>query len=261
MGSGNAKKFEWKLGTSGLLVVIIGTAVLLCLSFLAGVGVGRNMDTYPEKVSSLPQRVLHFFWRPAKVAGPISPSDTGESQAEKGSKELVFHDALTRQKIPSIQQPSVEEKKDAQDVVAQIIANPPSAQEAEPPSEEAAAPEQVVAPPVAPMGRKTPVEKKGVVKETPVSGSSAATSYVLQVASLKEKKKALQIQKTVTEMGYSAKVVQAEVKGKGTWYRVMATGFASKAAARAAAGKIDGKAKTHSIIRPAAADVRKAGKN
>ena len=39
MGSGNIKKFELKLGRTGLIIVVAGMTVLLCLSFILGVGV------------------------------------------------------------------------------------------------------------------------------------------------------------------------------------------------------------------------------
>jgi len=68
MGPGNIKKFELKLGKTSLFIVVGGMTVLLCLSFVLGVEVGKNIDTYPEKISSMPQQVLALFWRPAKVA-------------------------------------------------------------------------------------------------------------------------------------------------------------------------------------------------
>jgi len=259
MGSGNAKKFEWKLGSTGLIIVIIGTAILLCLSFLLGVGVGKNMETYPEKISSVPHRILSFFWRPARVAVPEKPPDIRESKAEKDTKELAFHDALTSQKLPPIQQQPAEAKKAESDVMEQIIADrqAPKADEA-PKAQEVASKE---AHPESQTVKKPTEAKKTPGNEASAHVSSPSTAYVIHVASLKDKAKAGQIHKTITAMGYTARIVKADLQGKGTWYRVMATGFASKAQAQAAAEKIDRKAKTRSIIRPAASDAGLTGKN
>jgi len=46
--------------------------------------------------------------------------------------------------------------------------------------------------------------------------------------------------------------VKVDIKGKGTWYRVIATGFETKARAQAAADRISKKVKTNCIIRQAA---------
>ncbi|MEE9935727.1 MAG: SPOR domain-containing protein [Deltaproteobacteria bacterium] len=236
MGSGNIKKFEWKLGRTGMILLISGMAVLLCLSFLLGVGVGKNIDTYPEKIASAPQRFLALFWRPSKAAVAEKKQAGKEAGEDKSGMDLEFHDALTTQKIPTIQQAPADSKTDA-DVVADIIAQAP------PPASETHR-EEPVAPTKKPAGETAAAAK---AQEAP---SAAAQTYVVHVASLKDKAKAAQISKTVDAMGYSAKVVKVELKGKGTWYRVVAAQFATRDKAQAAADKISQKVKTKCIIRP-----------
>lgn len=51
-------------------------------------------------------------------------------------------------------------------------------------------------------------------------------------------------------MGYTSKVTKVEIKGKGTWYRVIVTGFESKAKARAAADKIGKKVNATCAVWP-----------
>ena len=75
MATGNIKKFELKLGRAGLIIVIVGFSALLCAFFLLGVTVGKNIDTYPEKIASLPQRVLALVWRPAKIKAQQNLTD------------------------------------------------------------------------------------------------------------------------------------------------------------------------------------------
>lgn len=91
MGSGNIRKFEIRLGQTGLTVLIVGMVVLLCLSFLFGVGVGKNIDTYPEKISSLPQRFLALFWRPAKVASGQKTAPGTQAKPEQDNVLSLIH--------------------------------------------------------------------------------------------------------------------------------------------------------------------------
>ncbi|MEE9911467.1 MAG: SPOR domain-containing protein [Deltaproteobacteria bacterium] len=254
MGSGNIKKFELKLGRTGLIIVIGGMVVLLCLSFILGVGVGKNMDTYPEKIASMPQRVLAFFWRPAKDASGEKVIEDKETPQERGSMDLAFHNALTSQKIPSIQDLPTAEKKPDDKAATEQKAKPkvsPAAKSADegtdPPGGEQSGQQEVV-------NEKLPPENKAKIKEVPPPVQHAGSLFLVHVASLKDKVKANQIQKTVVAMGYPAKVTKADIKGKGTWYRVVATGFMSKTEAQTAAGKISKKVKTNCIIRPATQD-------
>jgi len=120
MGSGNIKKFEIRLGRTGLIIVIGGMTVLLCLSFLLGVGVGKNIDTYPEKISSIPQQFLGFFWRPAKMAGGQRVAGKTEAKPDSGNMDLTFHKALTSQQTVPIQPlPDAEKTPDDAAVMGQ----------------------------------------------------------------------------------------------------------------------------------------------
>ncbi len=117
MGSDNVKKFELKLNGTGLVIVIVGMTVLLCSSFILGVNFGRNIDTYPEKISSIPQRFLAMFWRPAKVDSQQKMVENSEPVQDKGSMDLAFHNALIDQKTPSIQQATPAEKEKEKEAV------------------------------------------------------------------------------------------------------------------------------------------------
>jgi cell division protein FtsN len=105
---------------------------------------------------------------------------------------------------------------------------------------------------------KSPDEKKSKIKEVSAPGHPAVSLFLVHVASLKDKAKATQIHKSVATLGYPSKNVKVDIKGKGTWYRIIVTGFETKAQAQAAADRISKKVKTNCIIRPADAY---AGKN
>jgi cell division protein FtsN len=158
--------------------------------------------------------------------------------------ELSFHDTLTgRKPMPITQLPDKVEKKQ-DDVVVVHQEKTPSAVMT--PQEEAGATPENASRQEQPAIEKLPVEKKAKSKE---ALRPDGPSFLIHVASLKEKAKAQQIDKTVAAMGYSSKVVKTDIQGKGTWYRVIATGFDTKAKAQAAADKISKKVKTNCIIR------------
>jgi len=248
MGTGNIRKFEIRLGQTGLTVLIVGMVVLLCLSFLFGVGVGKNIDTYPEKISSLPQRFLALFWRPAKIAGSRNEGQNTTAQTPQGNVDLAFHQALTSSKTVPIQpQPDAKktmEVKAFADGEAALPAQPPSLRQ----QEKAALVKNEAAGQKKAVGEKTAADSKSKGRET----DSASGSYQVYVASLKDKAKADQIHRIVSRAGYASKVVKVDLKEKGLWYRVIATGFDSKARAEAAADKLSKKARTKCVVRPAA---------
>jgi cell division protein FtsN len=257
MGSGNIKKFELKLGRTGLIIVIAGMAILLCLSFVLGVGLGKNIDTYPKKISSAPQQVLALFWRPAKVASGQKIMGDKETQPDKGNMDLKFHNTLTGQKTPSTQQPPVMEKKPDNAVVTDQKVQPQTPPTVLPPKEIAFLPKEKASDQKVTISEKSPVENKSKIKEGQTSVHLDVSLFLIHVASLRDKEKANQINKTVATLGYSAKVVKVDIKGKGIWYRVIATGFETKAQAQAAVDKISKKIKTNCIIRSAGADTGK----
>jgi len=260
MGSGNIKKFEVKLGRTGLIIVIGGMTVLLCLSFVLGVGVGKNIDTYPHKISSVPQQVLALFWRPAKVAVQQKITEGTEAQPDKSKMDLTFHDALTGQVTMPIQQlPVAAKKQDNTAVTEQKVEKQKLPAPAPlPPEKEAVTLKKEASEQKVTVKEKSPAEKKSKVKEVSTSGHPAASLFLVHVASLKDKAKATQIHKTVATLGYPSKNVKVDIKGKGTWYRIIVPGFETKAQAQIAADRISKKVKTNCIIRPAEAH---AGKN
>ncbi len=251
MGTGNIKKFELRLGRTGLIIVVVGMAVLFCASFLFGVSVGKNIDTHPQKISSFPQRVISFFWRPAKVA--VAPSQINQNEAAADADadakniDLTFHNALTQSKTPSMQ-PSIEEKKpDVSVTVHPAAPEPELAPEPEP--------EPVAVQKADAEKPRADIEAaKDAKKKQEAAKPSPAGAFVVHVASLKEKSKAWQLVKTLADLGYMAKVVRVDLKKKGIWYRVIIPGFETRSKAKTAVNKISSKVKTDCVIREAGRD-------
>jgi len=245
MASGNIKNFELRLKRLGLIIVVVGMATLLCFAFLLGVDVGKNIDTYPEQIATLPRKMLAFIWRPAKIQQ--------EDSKDGENIDLTYHNTLTSKKGMAKEQP-VAPKKDS------IEAQPPQTTASLAKSNEensnvdANLEEQKKS---AAIKEITKEESKSKTKETPTPAPANKQKFIIQAASLKEKAKAYQLNKKIAVLGFEALIVPVEIKGKGTWYRVIISGFENKVQAQAAAAKISKKTGTNCIIRNVDSNVKK----
>ncbi len=243
MGSGNVKKFEIKLAKTGIIVLVAGMTVLVCLSFILGVSVGKNIDAYPGKIASLPKRIVASLWKPSGVPAQQARETGQEKQEpEKVTIDLSFHKDLTSEKPPSIE------------VAPPAEPRPEPKEQAPPPTEETVIEELLKKQEEMPVEvysvEKPPPEKKARTTKAVRPAASAGAAYIIHVTSLKDKDKANATNKTITSMGYTSKVTKVEIKGKGTWYRVIVTGFDSKTKARAAADKIGKKVNATCAVWP-----------
>lgn len=76
------------------------------------------------------------------------------------------------------------------------------------------------------LGNETPDSVKTVIKQTlPVATGSA---FAVQVASLPSREAAQSLVKRLEKKGHAAKLVQAEIPGKGKVYRVRIHGFQTR---------------------------------
>ena len=252
---GNSKKMELKLGRTGIIIVAVGMTALLCSSFLLGVIFGKNIDTYPEKIASIPQKVLALIWRPAKIKTipDIVDNKTGEGQPKTGDNlDLTFYNDLTSKKGEMKDQP-LTEKKMVETPLPQIDLPQPKKEVKETIDGTGLEKQKQIGA----VNEKGGDKNKQEVKEVKAPVAASKQIFIIQAASYKDKAKANQIHKTVAKLGYPSKIVKVDIKGKGPWYRVIATGFETKAQAQAAADKITKKIKTDCIIRNVDADKKK----
>jgi cell division protein FtsN len=245
MASGNTKNFELKLKKLGLIIVIVGMAALLCFVFLLGVDVGKNIDTYPEQIAALPRKVLAFIWHPAKIQQ--------EDSKDGENIDLTYYNTLTSKKGMAKEQPVAPKKDSIEAPPLQKTASLARSNE-ENSNVDANLEAQKKS---AAIKEITKEESKSKTKETPASAPANKQKFIIQAASLKDKAKAYQLNKKIAALGFEALIVPVEIKGKGTWYRVIISGFESKAQAQAAAAKISKKTGTNCIIRNADSNVKK----
>ena len=247
MASGNIKNFELKLKRLGLIIVITGMAALICFAFLLGVNVGENIDTYPEKIAALPRKVLAFIWRPAEVPSPQEDSEDEENI------DLTYYNNLTSKKGLVKEQPAAAKKDSIESEPPQTTASVAKGNE-----ERSNVGANIETQKKSATIKETAKDdSKSKTKEAPASAPPNKQKFIIQVASLKEKAKAYQLNKKIAALGFEALIVPAEIKGKGTWYRVVISGLESKAQAQAAAAKISKKTGTNCIIRNIDSSVKK----
>lgn len=215
MAAKNIKNFELKLGRTGIIVIIVGMAALLCSIFILGVEIGKNIDTYPEKISSLPTKIFALISKPANI-NPVQ-NMPGE---EKENIDLTFYQTLTGKKEAKKQKQDVDKKR-AVEVSPLIVAAEKTEEKKEPVDEIAGS--------------------ANIIEESVSSEKVINKKYTIHAASFKEKTKAYLMNKEITALGFNPKIIPIEVKNKGTLYRVIVSGFENKAAAQAAAERISAK--------------------
>jgi cell division protein FtsN len=239
MATGNIKNFELKVGKSGLIIIVVGMAVLLCTAFLFGVDVGKNIDTYPDKIAALPQKVLALFWQPAKIRAAQISQDNKSVQNKSAPDEkfnLTYHKDLTS-KEGMLKAASVTEN--------QPLGLPPDNQE------ETAANNFNVENKNQPAPVNENAREKGDIKAKEIAPSVASNKkkFIIQAASLKDKTTADKMSKKITSLGFISQVMKVDVKGKGVRFRVVVSGFDDMAQADGAAQEITKKTGTACMIK------------
>jgi cell division protein FtsN len=245
MATGNIKNFELKVGKAGLIIIVVGMAVLLCTAFLFGVDVGKNIDTYPDKIAALPQKALALVWQPAKIRAARSAPDNknGPGQTQENI-DLTFYNDLTSKKGIPKEQP-VPEK--------QSVFFPPQN------GEETVTGNFNVKTQNAPVPVNEKTKEKGElkIKEVVPSVASNKQKFIIQVASLKDKTTANKMNKKISSLGFISQVIKVDVKGKGVFFRVIVSGFENKVQADEAGKKITKKTGTDCIIKSVDSELKK----
>ncbi len=252
------ERFEFSLDARQVAAVILGSLGALMLAFFLGHTIGQRVGDRPAAIA-----------RPAPAPAPADPlavldqaprPDGGEAPAK-----LSYHDTLTsprppQEALPPVPRAAAPEPRSAP---APAAAAPPSSgpvpaassaaappKPADPKAIEAKAadakaadakgsePKAVAAEPprtppaqkpaAAPPPKSTPVAAAAV--PTPRAGATASKgAWVVQVGSTQDRSEADRIAARFATRG--ARVVVAEVPGKGRWYRVRLGSFEARDAA------------------------------
>ena len=248
MASGNIKNFELKVGKAGLIIIVFGMAVLLCTAFLFGVDVGKNIDTYPDKIASLPQKILALVWRPAniRIAQSAPDNKNGQNKPPKSQEniDLTFYNALTSKK-GVLKEQQVQDKQP-------VVLPPENRGETVTGNFNIEAQKSLV-----PVNDKTKEKGKSKEKEIESIIASNKQKFKIQAASLKDKTTANKMSKKIASLGFMSQVIKVDVKGKGILYRVVVSGFEDKVQADEAAQKISRKTGSDCIIKSINSETKK----
>ena len=90
MSSRTVKGFEFRLGKLGLGLFVFGTSLSLLFAFVFGVIVGKNIESYPEKIVKGIPRIT----KQKIVRKPLAAEETAKE--EKKDFKLTFYDTLAR---------------------------------------------------------------------------------------------------------------------------------------------------------------------
>lgn len=261
MAMKNIRTFEFKLGKLGLTLLITGVGVLVFAAFVLGVSVGKDIDTYPEKiVKGIPRLIsegIAFVFPKAKRDGEGKAPD-------KAALDLTFYDTLTKKGTAATGMID-QENKDETSTPAVIVAPAPPAVTAAPtqppvpstPSAPAIPPAPgTFSPPSVPTVKDAspkpavpvatgslPKAKAGSEPAPPVAAPAGANNFSVQVVSYDEAAKANQLQKKLRTLGYKAEVSEMDIAGKGKWYRVMVNNYQTRKEAEKAAENMNNKIK------------------
>lgn len=200
-------------------MLICSMAGLLFVAFLLGVVVGNDLDTYPEKISrQMPLQFLEWAGllevEKAPTVAVVIKSEKAAAKEETGVPESMVPDIMSLP-VPSIEADGINGK-------------------ALFPKQEKV---KVLPPPLMPDKGKWAEAPLGTPKDK--DKEQATEKYAIQVTSCKSKKIAEEVVRKIGKIGFKAGIVTAELKDKGTWYRVVLTDLDGKDKAKETAEKID----------------------
>ena len=236
----NTRRFELKLGRIGLILFLLGVSGLLFGVFLLGVTVGKNIDTYPEKIARfLPDKIKTMISRLSQEATEPAAAIRDDLKQEKPEPDmdLTFYDRLGKQKAG--------QEGTAPDGMM-LRKTPTAAVKEKPPRPHATRPiEPKSAGPVPAVQKEPPIKEKSAVQG----------KFMVQVVSYQEKSKAEALVGKIAAMGYAARTEVTELPDKGKWFRVVMGEFSSRQEAQKAVDAVSGKTRgLRCVIRPAGAN-------
>jgi cell division protein FtsN len=212
----NTRRFEFKLGRIGLIIFLLGISGLLFGVFLLGVTVGKNIDTYPEKIARfLPDKIKKLIsLSPETSETAVAARDQMKQEKQEPDPDLTFHDRLVKGKQEKVPSP----------------------------------PPEPVTPEAQPKPAAPAVEKAPPVKEKP----AVREEFLVQVVSYQERSKAETLVKKISGMGYPSRTEVIDLPDKGKWFRVVMGAFSSRPEAQKAVDAVSRKNKgLNCVIRSA----------
>jgi cell division protein FtsN len=202
------KEFEFRLGKLGLVLFVIGISFLLFLSFVTGVMVGVNMEGNPDQVSQGIPGILK-----QKVGRAATPGEAGE--AEKGTGEEG-------------KKTGAADKSEFKLTFFDTLSKGKGSGQADAPQQTA---------------KKQESRQEDVTADAARTSTATVGKFVIQVASLQDRKKAEDLRSRLSSIGYEPYIDSAELSDRGRWYRVKLKGFETKEQAQKVVDGLQAKVK------------------
>ena len=211
-------KVEVSLDGRQIFYLFFGGAVIVGVVFVLGVLVGRRVEARGHIERA----------RTHSATDPLAALDRLE-----GSGGMAFRGALTGQDTPSPVDAVIEKKAAEKKAEEPKVEKKAAEKKVEEPKVEKKAVDKK------PEDKKAEDKNEGPVTKPDVDKSAAVEpekkqKFTLQLSSFQDKSEAEAFLSTVKEKGYTASITQAEVEGKGTFYRVRMGTYRSMEAAATA---------------------------
>ncbi|MCA2980153.1 MAG: SPOR domain-containing protein [Myxococcaceae bacterium] len=233
------EKYELSLDSRQIVTLTVSSIVVLGGVFVLGVVVGKKLANETQKLTQ-PQDILSTVDRKTEAL----------ALAEKQPAPLTFQEELTRKPAdvpvepPKPPAPKPAEVKRPESAAEPEAAPSPSGREAvaaaepkpeprPPPEGEPRLPETPRAEPVTTRTNDAGALKEAfgkIARQEPVAPTTDG-AWTVQLSAYQDKAEADRFAAGLRDKGYAPFIVEAQVPGKGVWYRVRLGRFASKEAA------------------------------
>lgn len=224
----NTRKFQFVLGRTGFIAFILGMAALVVVFFLLGIKMGAYLDTYPEKLASLPFEVVRYLGL--------------DEESRQASKEQAA--LLAEKRQPPLQE--ADRKQEPGQQTAESTGAPVNTGEnttgnllqkqvVQPPAETINSPTN---PPVV-RGSEVAMPVPAMNLEAAKPKVEPAVNYLIQVVAFREMEKARRYSEEINRIGYKSEVESFEQADSGAWFRVVIRNFETAEAARKVASRLN----------------------
>lgn len=231
------EKYELSLDSRQIVTLTVASLVVLGGVFVLGVVVGKKLSTESQKLD-----------QPADILSAADQKTEALAQADK-AQPLTFQEELTKRAPEPVPAPEpvknvivlkpAELKVDAPKPSEPVKADEPKPAEVKvadvkPLEAPTRLPETPKSEPVATRTNDAGALKEafGKVQKAPEAPTpSAEGSWTLQLSAYQDKAEAERFAAGLRDKGYAPFIIEANVAGKGTWFRVRMGRFGSKDAA------------------------------
>ncbi len=212
------EKYELSLDNRQIVSLTVVGVVVVSAVFSLGIVVGKKLATDDQAATSAPDLLSALDQKAAKI------------ETMKQDASLTFQDELTKKAAPMVEakpieapapEPIIPPKPELPVVVAKVEPKPDPEVKSEPVptriNEDAGALHDAIA--------------KAATKATPPAETSPDGAFTLQLSAFQDRAEADRFAAGLRDKGYAPFIVEADLKAKGTWYRVRMGRFPTKDAA------------------------------